>query len=75
MAEKKGKSGEKREGEDPKKLPPEEKRDIIFQFKVNKKEKEIISKKFSILKKQLKTKVNVDVLLYKKEKKEKKDTE
>ena len=75
MAGIKGKSGGKREGAGPKKLPPEEKRDIIFQFKVNKKEKEIISKKFSTLKKQLKTKVNVDILLYLLEKYEETDTE
>ncbi len=75
MAGIKGKSGGKREGAGPKKLPPEEKRDIIIQFKVNKKEKEIISKNFDILKKQLKTKANVDVLLYLLGKYEEKDTE
>ena len=64
MAGIKGKSGGKRAGAGAKKLPNELKRDNIIRFMINDSEKEYIESEFKILKKELKTKANADVLTY-----------
>ena len=64
MAGIKGKSGGKRAGSGAKKLPNELKRDNIIRFTINDSEKEYIESEFKILKKELRTKANADVLTY-----------
>ena len=64
MAGIKGRSGGKRAGAGAKKLPDELKRDNIIRFTINDSEKDYIESEFKILKKELKTRANADVLTY-----------